>query len=284
MTGIIEDLIITKIKQSSSCLLRSNVGNIKDLATSIQQKGLLQPIIVRSKGEDFEVVAGNRRLNACRMLGWRKVPCHVVELDDRGAFEVALIENIQRQTLNPMEEALSFKTYVTDFGWGGVSQLAEKLGKSPSYVTKRIRLLDLPLDIRDYITNSTISPSVAEELISVKDSGQQSELANLVYKRRLSLRKVRALLNDNDEEMFDGSIFELGHKDEAVEMARAFDKSIIGLRLAMNRISSVIESVEDKWIVHQVLMEHKIMLHSQIDLLMKERKKLISNQSRISQC
>ena len=72
----------------------------------------MQAIVVRSKDEYFEVVAGNRRLNACKLLGWRKIPCHIVELDDRGAFEVSLIENIQRQTLNPIDEANAFKKYV----------------------------------------------------------------------------------------------------------------------------------------------------------------------------
>jgi ParB family chromosome partitioning protein len=75
-----------------------------------------------------------------------------MELDDKAAFEASLlIENIQRQTLNPLDEAKAFKTYVDDFGWGGITKLAEKLGKNPSYITKRIKLLDLPSDVRDLI-------------------------------------------------------------------------------------------------------------------------------------
>jgi ParB family transcriptional regulator, chromosome partitioning protein len=209
-------------------------------------------------------------------LWWRKIPCHIVELDDREAFEVSLIENIQRQTMNPVDEANAFKKYVTDFGWGGVSQLAAKLGKSPSYVTKRIRLLNLPSDVLDSLINSAISPSTAEELAYAKDSSQQSELANLIYERRLSLKKVREVVKDNEyQELFEGSIYESRDKDQAEKIIRIFDKSITGLRIAMSRLSTIIDGIEENWIIRQLLMEHKSMLHAQIDLLMKEKRKAV---------
>jgi ParB family chromosome partitioning protein len=104
---------------------------IDELASSIRQNGLLQPIIVRMQDNSFEIVAGNRRYNACKRLGWRKILCHVVELEDREAFEFALTENIQRRTLDPLEEAKAFKVYVQDFGWGGVSALAAKNFQKP---------------------------------------------------------------------------------------------------------------------------------------------------------
>jgi ParB family transcriptional regulator, chromosome partitioning protein len=278
MLGIIEDISVSRLKQGVR-YIRSNLNDVNDLAHSISQRGLLQAIVVRTKGEFFEVVAGNRRVNACKLLGWRKIPCHIVELDDRGAFEVSLIENIQRQTMNPIDEANAFKKYVNDFGWGGVSQLAEKLGKSPSYVTKRIRLLDLPADVLDSIVNSTISPSTAEELVSVKDTRQQSELANLIYKRRLSMRRVREIVKDNEsQELFEGSIHQSRDKDQAEKILRSFDKSITGLRIAMNRLCVIIDGMEENWIIHQLFMEHKNMLHAQIDLLIKEKRKAAYNE------
>jgi ParB family transcriptional regulator, chromosome partitioning protein len=278
MMGIIEDVDVSNIRQTSYCL-RSNLEDIKELAYSISQRGLLQAIVVRTKGDHFEVVAGNRRLNACKSLGWRKIPCHIVELDDREAFEVSLIENIQRQTMNPVDEANAFKKYVTDFGFGGVSQLAEKLGKSPSYVTKRIRLLGLPGDVLDSLINSTISPSTAEELLYAKDSSQQSALANLIYKRRLSLKKVREVVKDNEcQELFEGSIYEIRDNDEVEKIIRIFDKSITALRIAMSRLSAIIDGIEENWIISQLLMEHKSMLHAQIDLLMKEKRKAVCKQ------
>ena len=99
--GVIQDVNIFHIRPSSFC--RSIIDdNLVGLSKSIQQKGLLQPILVRAKGDHLEIVAGNRRYNACRSLGWRKITCYIVELDDREAFEVSLIENIQRKSLNPI--------------------------------------------------------------------------------------------------------------------------------------------------------------------------------------
>lgn len=119
-----------------------------------------------------------------------------MELDDKGAFEVSLIENIQRQTLNPLDEAKAFKIYVEDFGWGGMTQLATKLGKNPSYIAKRIKLLDLPSDVCNSIRKSVISPSTAEELFNL-DKIQQSEVAKLVVDNHLSIAKTRSLLRSS---------------------------------------------------------------------------------------
>ena len=115
-----------------------------------------------------------------------------MELDDKAAFEVSLIENIQRQTLNPLDEATAFKTYVEDFGWGGITQLAEKLGKNPSFITRRMKLLDLPSDVRDSIRKSVISASTAEELFNLGKI-QQSEIAKLIGDKHLSIAKTRSL-------------------------------------------------------------------------------------------
>ena len=124
--GLIEDIDIYRIKQPPECY-RSSSSNVSELASSIKLKGLLQPIIVRTKRDGyFEMVAGNRRLQACKMIGWRKIICHIVELDDKQAFEISLIENIHRKTLNPIEEAQAFRSYVNDLGWGGISDLAAK--------------------------------------------------------------------------------------------------------------------------------------------------------------
>jgi ParB family transcriptional regulator, chromosome partitioning protein len=187
MPGLIEDLDVSSMRQSPN--LRSETIQAYELANSINQKGL---IIVRPKEGFFQIIAGNRRFEACKLLGWRKIPCHIMELDDKAAFEVSLIENIQRQTLNPLDEAKAFKTYVDDFGWGGITQLAEKLGKNPSYITRRIKLLDLPSDVRDSI-KSVISPSTAEELFNLGKI-QQSEIAKLIRDKHLSIVRTRSLL------------------------------------------------------------------------------------------
>ena len=271
--GTIGDILISKIKQSKN--IRHQVSDTEELAKSIEQKGLLQPILVRTTDGYFEVVAGNRRYCACKSLGWRKIPCHIIELDDRQAFEVSIIENIQRMTLNPLDEATAFKSYVTDFGWGGVTDLASRIGKSLSYITKRIKLLNLPSDVLESIMNHRLEPSLAEELLSIKDGKKQSMLANLIADRRLSLRMTRKLLKDVDEKDRD---FDLEYKSDYVDhikiAERSFDKSITAIRIAMNSLSEIISGVEHDWVIQEVLMQHRNMLHTQIDLLLKEKKKL----------
>jgi ParB family chromosome partitioning protein len=275
---------IFRIKPSVLNQLRSEVdeGYDTSLAYSIKQRGLLQPIIVRSCKNDgyFEIVAGNRRYKACRSLGYRKIASHVVELDDKAAFEVALIENIQRKTLDPIEEGQAFKHYVSDYGYGGISELADKLCKSVSYIAKRIKLLELPVDILDSITSSMINTSTAEELLALKDKSKQSELAQLICDRHLSLKKVRDLIKeDNGDANGNDSInfvdpFRHARQMTRIEKAeRSFDKTIIALRIALSKIGDIVEGIEDDWIVYEALMHHKNQLHCQIDILIKEKRR-----------
>jgi ParB family transcriptional regulator, chromosome partitioning protein len=117
--------------------LRQNSGaDFPELINSIHEKGLLQPIIVRPKGDRFEVVAGNRRLEACRKLKHRKIKAMILEIDDKTAYEIAITENVQRRTLDPLEEAPAFKKYCDEYGWGSQSELARKIGKSQEFVSQ----------------------------------------------------------------------------------------------------------------------------------------------------
>jgi ParB family chromosome partitioning protein len=249
-----------------------------ELICSIKEKGLLQPIVVRAKGKYYEIVAGNRRYKACTTLGWRKIVCHVVELTDKEAFEVSLIENMQRRDMDPIEEAHAFKNYVLTFGWGGISELAAKIGKSVSYVDKRIRLLDLPNDILDSILKFEINRSAAEELLSLRDNNVQSKLAQVIRERRLSSRQARELVKAHEGSSvynFDEKgTFQKKFVDIDRMIQKSFDKSIIAIRFAMNTLSTIMEDIEDNWIIYDILMQHKNMLHAQIDLLIKEKRKL----------
>ncbi len=271
--GFIGDIDILKIKQSKN--IRQIVPDIDELAKSIEQKGLLQPILVRIMDGYFKVVAGNRRYCACKALGWKKIACHIIELDDRQAFEVSLIENIQRKTISPLDEATAFKAYVSDFGWGGVSDLASRIGKSLSYITKRIKLLNLPPDVLESVMNRRLDTSIAEELFSIKDENKQSKIASLIADRRLSLRMTRKLLKNVDDEDIDLDSFHRNDYIDHIKIAeRSFDKSITAIRIAMNILSEIINGVEHDWVIHEVLMQHRNMLHTQVDLLLKEKRKL----------
>jgi ParB family transcriptional regulator, chromosome partitioning protein len=288
MSGIIDDINISQIKEGHNPRKQVVVvPGVEELAASIQQKGLLQPILVRPIVEEeeeegqgyFEIIAGNRRFHACKTLGWNKIACHIIELDDKQAFEVSLIENLQRKTLGPLDEASAFKAYVSDFGWGGVSEPSLKIGKSISYIIKRIKLLNLPIDIQNSIINHTLDTSTAEELFAIKDKTRQSALASQVVNRRLSLKKTREILKELKRKDYDYDMdFDSSYKSENIDhikvAERSFDKTITTLKIAMNGLREIITNVEDDCILYEVLMQHKNMIHAEIDILIKEKRKL----------
>jgi ParB family chromosome partitioning protein len=274
LNGSLEDLDILDITPSSH-QLRDTLFNLDELAKSIWKIGLLQPIVVRTNSSnDFEVVAGNRRLKACKRLGWRKIACHLVELDDKRAFEASIIENVQRNTLNAVEEGLAFRKYVNEYGWGSISELAEKLSKSASYISKRIKLTELPKDIIDLISKSEIRVSTGEELLPIIDKDTQSKLTEIIQERQLSSRMVRKLVKKLGTKNLDEDLFyHFTDTSEYEKIYKIFDKMIISLRLLIKRLATIIEAVDDKWIFYDILMQHKHILHEQIDLLIKEKRK-----------
>jgi ParB family transcriptional regulator, chromosome partitioning protein len=276
LLGVIDDIPICNLRAPKR-RLRSSVQNLDELIDSIRQRGLLQPIVVRGSEDDhYEIIAGNRRYEACKRLSWRKITCSIVELDDKESFELSLTENIQRETLNPIDEARAFKTYISDFGWGGVSKLAKKIGKSPSYVTKRIELLDLRDDVIQSVEDLRVLPSVADELHSIKDQAKQSELAYLITQRRLSLRRVRELIDraNQDDRVLENASYYKDCEDRKKRTEKAFDKSITALKIALNRMSMVINDIEDdNWAIYQTLLHHKNMINDEINVLLKEKRK-----------
>jgi ParB family chromosome partitioning protein len=277
LIGIIEDVDIHKIRQPNTMLYGVDRSAGSELISSIRKNGLLHPIVVRTRGSFFEIIAGCRRYSACKALGLRKIICHVVELDDKSAFEVSLTENIQRRSLDPIEEAKAFKAYVEDLGWGGLTELASKISKSPAYVCKRLALLNLPDALLEKVRNCNISPSTAEELIPLKELQQQHRIADIVISNGFSSREARKLVRMSQHGKYESDGFPF-QQDSIAEIElhaqRSFDKSIIALKIAMNKISGIVESVEGNWIVYEILMQHKNMLNAQIDVLIREKKKL----------
>ncbi len=170
-----------------------------ELMSSIERVGLIEPITVRalrSKGKPlekgmYEIICGHRRYAACKKLHFERIACQVVEIDDREAFEVALAENIQRKNLSPIEEAEAFKSYVVNYGRGGITRLARRLGKSEEYVSHRLLLLGLPKSIVERISRRLLKPSIATEIMWLNESQQQTKLADEAVKNRLSLRETR---------------------------------------------------------------------------------------------
>jgi ParB family chromosome partitioning protein len=276
LIGSIEDISISDIVLPA-IPLRTEMNDLEELADSINKVGLLNPIVVRTNSmQSFEIVAGNRRFNACKKLGWRKIPCHVVEMDDKLAFEVSMIENVQRQTLNPIDEGFAFRKYVDKYGWGGVTELSQKLSKSPSYVSKRMKLIELPKDVIELISKSEINVSIAEELLSIPNHNDQSKLAIVMRDDGLSSRDARNLVRHygNYPDIVH-TYSSYGHHYIYVseKICKSFDKSIIALRITTKKIARIAEALEDDWIFYNILLHHKNMLNSQIDILIREKRK-----------
>jgi ParB family chromosome partitioning protein len=270
--GEIENIRIEDIHLPSNSLRISNSLNIKIIANSIRQHGLLHPIVVKPKSIYFEIVAGYRRYLACKVLRWKKIPCHIVNLDEMQTFEIALVENIRRKSFTPLEEANAFKIYISDHGWGSVRELSKKIGKSPSSIVKRIGLLDLPQDVLEEINKSSLSPSTAEELRPIKDQVKQSHFAKLIARQHLTTKNVRNIIkNEVLSNKASDSVQVRSH-------LQAFDKSIIALRVALNKIATIMEEEENKenLLIHEFLLYQRNVLHNQIDILIKSKKKYAS--------
>jgi ParB family transcriptional regulator, chromosome partitioning protein len=169
---------------------------LQSLADSIRQKGVIQPLIVRRKpGRDvYEIVAGERRWRAAQLAQLHEVPVVIRDLSDTEVLEVAIIENIQREDLNAIEEALGFRQLMTRFGHTQ-EKLAEALSKSRSHVANLLRLLSLPTDVQDLVRDSRLSAGHARALIG---SPKASELAALIVAKRLSVREVERLVKAQD--------------------------------------------------------------------------------------
>ena len=260
------------------------MGPLDELAVSIGEKGLLEPIVVRFVLGGFEVVAGNRRLEACKMLGMRSIPCHIVDLDDREAFEVSLVENIQHETMNPFDEARAFKKYADDFGYGGISQLAEKIGMSQAYISNRIRLLALPKGVRDDVIRRRISPSVAQELVSLAE-GETDEIVEIIRERRLTMREVRRIVRRHRERPA-GRPGEASSSDldarapdiaelRAQTASKAISRAVASMRVDSYRLGEIIDDVADQWMLTETLLPCREALNEQIDNLLRFRKKLL---------
>jgi ParB family chromosome partitioning protein len=170
---------------------------LQDLTDSIRQKGVLQPLIVRPTGTQgrYEIVAGERRWRAAQAAGLHEVPVLVRALDDVEVLEIALIENIQRADLNPIEEAAAFRMLMDRFGHTQ-EKLAEALSKSRSHIANLLRLLSLPVGVQDMVRDGALSAGHARALVTVPDA---AALARQIVEKGLSVRETEALVRKPDQ-------------------------------------------------------------------------------------
>ena len=179
--------------------------SLAQLADSIGQFGVLQPIIVRESSilaGTYEIIAGERRWRAAKMAGLSEIPAVVLDGDDLKAAQVAVIENVQREDLNPLEEALAYSALIDNFGLTQ-EQVSNQVGKSRSTVTNMLRLLDLPDEVLEYLRNGSLTTGHARALLGLKDEEKMESLAQKIIEKDLSVRDVEKtirLLNYEQEE------------------------------------------------------------------------------------
>ena len=170
-------------------------GGIKELAASIREVGILQPLVVRSTAGGFELIAGERRLRAAKVAGLDRVPVLIRQAGENESVELALIENLQREDLNPLETAAAYQALMEGFGLSK-EQLAHRLGKSRAAVTNTLRLAQLPEGIRTLLEEAKLTEGHARALLGLETEEQMVHLAQRIQEERLSVRKTEELVRE----------------------------------------------------------------------------------------
>ena len=176
-------------------------NELQSLSKSIKEKGIIQPIIVRQKDGIFEIVAGERRLEAAKIAGLENIPAIEKEFTDEESAEIALIENIQRKNLNPIEEALAYKNLIEKFGFTQ-EELSKKIGKDRATISNTLRLLKLPDSIIEMLKNNEITAGHARSILSIKDKDTQKSLAEKIKGKNLSVRDAEKIAYQKQQEYY----------------------------------------------------------------------------------
>lgn len=240
-TSLVEQIEMKMVRPSQFAIRNYPENNFEDeaLVQSIKEHGLLQPILIRPLINGFEIIAGHRRFQACRKLRWRYIQCKICEISNKNAFEIQLTENIQRKTMSPMDEAEAFRKYVTEFGWGGISELAKKICKSEEYVSHRIQLLNLSDDVKKQIIANHVKPSQAIELTTLPLE-KQKEMMNQIVDNRLTVKQIRKIKSELVDECEEMERFTRSRSSNSVKIIK---KTSLGLKIALARIDSLIDNV-----------------------------------------
>ena len=174
--------------------------SMEELTQSIKEKGVIQPILVRRSGDSYELIAGERRFRAAKLLSLNEIPAIVKNVEDRDSLEIALIENIQRQSLNSIEEAHAYQ-YLIDKFKVTHERISEVLGKARVSVTNTLRLLKLPQEIQEEMKNGRISFAHGRALLEIEDLSQQRRLAGEIISKELSVRELENLIKSQRKRM-----------------------------------------------------------------------------------
>jgi ParB family chromosome partitioning protein len=208
-------------------------AELQDLANSVRQHGIVQPVVVRTLGSDrYEIIAGERRWRAAQLAGFSDIPVIIRDVDDRTALEIAIVENVQRSDLNPLEEAMGYELLIADHGYTQ-NDLGEIIGKSRSHVANSLRLLKLPEPVRDMLSSGTLSAGHARALIPTSDP---TTLARAIISKGLSVRDTEKLAQNDIRAQNDPSYGAKAKADKDADTL-ALERSLsdsLGLDVAVN--------------------------------------------------
>ena len=196
--GGIEYIDINDIKPNSNQPRKTfDEDKLQELAASIEEHGLIQPVVLRKVKRGYEIVAGERRWRAARIIGIREIPCIVKELSDEENMLLAIIENMQREDLNPIEEAEGISQMIDAYGLTQ-EQVSKSVGKSRPYIANSLRLLTLAAPVRRYVSEGELSAGHARALAVIKDEEKQISLAEAAVKQGLSVRQIEKLAQESN--------------------------------------------------------------------------------------
>ncbi len=200
---------------------------LQNLALSIAQYGVIQPITVRRTGDMYRIIAGERRWRAARMAGLSEIPVVIMDADEQKSAEMALVENIQRENLNPIEEAEAIEALMDDFGLTQ-DEASKRIGRSRSTVANLLRLLDLPDSVREFIISGALSAGHAKAILSLNDRNRAEEAAKAVIAAEMSVRDTEKLIKKMNAEVkdIDAPIKEKPEINYTRELERKIEKAL----------------------------------------------------------
>lgn len=233
-----------------------------ELAESIKQYGIVQPLILQKRNEIFEIVAGERRWRAARIAGLKKVPAIIKNYTEREVLEIALIENIQREDLNPIEEASAYKKLIEEFKLKQ-DEVAERVSKSRVAITNSLRLLKLGENVQQMLVDELITSGHARALLSVPDQKLQDELATQILDQKLSVRDTEKMVKNaqkekkvSTEKKKDNKVEQLVYKDLENKMTEALGTKVLISKKGKNKGTIILEyySQEDLERITDILL------------------------------
>jgi ParB family chromosome partitioning protein len=192
LEGEVRFLALDRIRPNPFQPRQKPEENLSELVASIKEKGLLQPVVVRRRRDGYELVAGERRLRAAKLAGLKNLPAVIRDASESEMLELALVENIQRQDINPLEAALAFRRLCSEFGMTHDS-IAQKVGMARSAITNSLRLLSLPQKVKGYLMEGKISSGHARALLSLPSSKLMEEVCERIVREGLSVRAIERL-------------------------------------------------------------------------------------------